>query len=417
MQLKTILNRVEKYKSFVYGEIKLEEEEEKLKLEVEIKARANGLALCSGCGETAPGYDRLGERRFEFVPVWGIAVFFVYEMRRVKCQKCGVKVERVPWAKGKSQLTTTYQWFLARWAKRLSWSEVAAAFNTSWEKVEESVKMAVEWGLENRDLTGVKAIGVDEIQWRRGHKYLTLVYQIDEGAKRLLWIGKDRTIETLTEFFDMFGAERSALLEYVCSDMWKPYLTVIAEKAKQAVHILDRFHIMAKMNKAIDEVRAEEARRLKEAGAEPLLKNSRWLLLKRPENQSEKQMGKLMELLKYNLKPVRSFLLREEFQRFWEYRSSHWAAKFLDQWCSAVMRSRIEPMKKVASTLRNHRQLILNWFKAKGTLSSGKVEGLNNKVKLTMRKSYGFRTQKTITLALYHTLGALPEPEFSHRFS
>jgi transposase len=417
MQLKTILNRVEKHKSFVYGEVKLEEEEGRLRLEIEIKARANGVMFCSGCGEAAPGYDRLGKRLFEFVPLWMIAVFFVYEMRRVKCQKCGVRVERVPWAKGKSQLTTTYQWFLARWAKRLSWSEVAAAFNTSWEKVEESVKMAVEWGLENRDLTGVKAIGVDEIQWRKGHKYLTLVYQIDEGAKRLLWIGKDRTIETLTEFFDMFGAERSGLLEFVCSDMWKPYLTVIAEKAKQAVHILDRFHIMAKMNKAIDEVRAEEARRLKEAGAEPLLKNSRWLLLKRPENQSEKQMGKLMELLKYNLKPVRSFLLREEFQRFWEYRSSSWAAKFLDQWCSAVMRSRIEPMKKVARTLRNHRQLILNWFKAKGTLSSGKVEGLNNKVKLTMRKSYGFRTQKTITLALYHSLGALPEPEFTHRFS
>jgi transposase len=417
MQLKTILNRVEKHKSFVYGEVKLEEEEGRLRLEIEIKARANGVMFCSGCGGEAPGYDRLGKRWFEFVPLWMIAVFFVYEMRRVKCQKCGVRVERVPWAKGKSQLTTTYQWFLARWAKRLSWSEVAAAFNTSWEKVEESVKMAVEWGLENRDLTGVKAIGVDEIQWRKGHKYLTLVYQIDEGAKRLLWIGKDRTIETLTEFFDMFGAERSGLLEFVCSDMWKPYLTVIAEKAKQAVHILDRFHIMAKMNKAIDEVRADEARRLKESGAEPLLKNSRWLLLKRPENQSEKQMGKLMELLKYNLKPVRSFLLREEFQRFWEYRSSSWAAKFLDQWCSAVMRSRIEPMKKVARTLRNHRQLILNWFKAKGTLSSGKVEGLNNKVKLTMRKSYGFRTQKTITLALYHSLGALPEPEFTHRSS
>ena len=151
-------------------------------------------------------------------------------------------------------------------------------------------------------------------------------------------------------------------------------------------------------------------------GAEPLLKHSRWCLLKRPRNLSDNQFTRLEELVKYNLKSVRSWLLREEFQRFWEYRSPFYAAKLLDQWCSAVMRSRLEPMKKVARTLRNHRQLILNWFVAKGTISAGKVEGLNNKVKLTMRKSYGFRTEETITLALYHTLGALPEPEFTHRF-
>ena len=150
-----------------------------------------------------------------------------------------------------------------------------------------------------------------------------------------MWVGKDRTVETLQGFFEMFGAERAGLLEFVCSDMWRPYLKVIAERASQAIHILDRFHIMAKMNKAIDEVRAQEARRLRADGEEPLLKHTRWLLLKRPEHQSEPQMSRLMELLKYNLKSVRSFLLREEFQRFWEYRSPHWAAKFLDEWCGA----------------------------------------------------------------------------------
>ena len=417
MQLKTILNRVEKQSSFVYGKVKLVGEGAELQLEVQVEARANGRPRCSGCDQEAPGYDRLKERRFEFVPLWQIAVFFVYARRRVECRSCGVKVERVPWAEGKSSLTTSYQWFLARWAKRLSWSEVAVAFATTWDKVEQSVQLAVAWGLAHRDLTGVKAIGVDEIQWRKGHQYLTVVYQIDAHAKRLLWVGKDRTVETLQGFFEMFGAERAGLLEFVCSDMWRPYLKVIAERASQAIHILDRFHIMAKMNKAIDEVRAQEARRLRADGEEPLLKHTRWLLLKRPEHQSEPQMSRLMELLKYNLKSVRSFLLREEFQRFWEYRSPHWAAKFLDEWCGAVMRSRIEPMKKVARTLRQHRPLILNWFRAKGTISAGKVEGLNNKVKLTMRKSYGFRTEETITLALYHALGALPEPEFTHRFS
>jgi transposase len=220
----------------------------------------------------------------------------------------------------------------------------------------------------------------------------------------------------LTGFFEQFGPERSAQLEFICSDMWKPYLKVIAAKAGQALHILDRFHIMAKLNKALDEVRASEAKRLKEDGYEPLLKHSRWCLLKRTENLTENQTVKLAELLQYNLQSVRSYLLREEFQQFWEYRSPFWAGKFLDQWCRAVMRSRIGPMKKVAQTLRQHQPLILNWFAARGTISAGKVEGLNNKVKLTMRKSYGFRTEEAITLALYHNLGALPELELTHRF-
>jgi transposase len=134
MQLKTILNRVEKYKSFVYSEVKLLADEAGLRLEVQLEARANGRPICSGCTRPAPGYDRLKERRFEFVPLWGIAVYFVYALRRVACPGCGIRAERVPWAEGKGQLTTTYQWFLARWAKRLSWSEVAESFQTTWDK-------------------------------------------------------------------------------------------------------------------------------------------------------------------------------------------------------------------------------------------------------------------------------------------
>jgi transposase len=416
MLLKTILNRIEHYKSFVYGKVRMLEEDGALAIEVEVECRANGRPICSGCGHPAPGYDRLAKRRFEYVPLWGIAVFFCYAMRRVDCPQCGVKVEQVPWAEGKSRLTTSYRWFLARWAKRLSWQETARVFGTTWEHVFRSVKYAVSWGLAHRDLDGIEAIGVDEIQWRRGHKYLTLVYQIDEDCRRLLWVGKDRTTKTFLRFFRMFGQERSSRLRFVCSDMWKPYLKVIAKKAGQAIHVLDRFHVMSKMNKAIDEVRAAEAKRLERDGYEPVLRHSRWCLLKRRENFTEKQAVKMSELLQYNLQSVRSRLMREDFQRFWEYCYPACAAKFLDEWCTRTMRSKIGPMKKVAKTLRRHRELILNWFRAEGVISAGIVEGLNNKAKLTMRKAYGFRTEKAITIALYHQLGDLPEPEFTHRF-
>lgn len=416
MQLKTILNRVEHYKSFVYGNVVWGEDAEHPSLEVFLQPRKGSRAVCSGCHLPGPGYDRLPERRFEFVPLWLISVFFVYAMRRVDCPRCGVTVEEVPWAEGKNQLTRSYQWFLAGWAKRLSWSGAAAAFHTTWDHVRNAVDHAVRWGLAHRDLTGIEAIGVDEVQRKRGHNYLTLVYQIDAGAKRLLWIGRERTEASFREFFNLLGDEASKGLRYVCSDMWGPYLNVIAEKAGQAIHILDRFHIMAKMNKAIDEVRAAEAKRLQADGYEPVLKNSRWCLLKRPENRTKQQTVKLRELLQYNLQSVRAHLLREDFQRFWEYTSPKWAGKFLDEWTTRAMRSQIEPMKKVAKMLRGHRELILNWFEAQGMFSSGVVEGLNNKVKLTTRKSYGFRTEEAVKLALYHNLGALPEPNFAHRF-
>jgi transposase len=416
MQLKTILNRVHPLKSFVYEQVRLVEESGVPVIEIVIQPRARSWPVCSGCGRKRRGYDRQSQRRFQFIPLWGMAVTFLYTMRRVDCPGCGVVVEMVPWAEGKNHLTIAYRWFLATWAKRLSWKEVAEVFHTTWENVFRSVKMAVTWGLEHRNLDGIKAIGVDEIQWHKGHKYLTLVYQIDDNVQRLLWVGKDRTAKSFLRFFRMLGKERSAAIKYVCSDMWGPYLKVIAKKASKAIHVLDRYHIMAKMNKAIDEVRADEAKRLKQKGKSPVLKNSRWCLLKRPENLTEKQTVKLSELLKCNLKAVRAYLLREDFQRFWEYRSPAWAEKFLKEWCTRTMRSKIEPMKKMARTLRSHEGLILNWFRAKGTMSSGVVEGLNNKVKLTMRKSYGFRTSKAIELALYHTLGALPEPNHTHRF-
>ncbi len=386
MQLKTILNRVEPFKSFVYGKARWVEGTERPTLEVEVLARKNGRPICSGCGRPGPGYDRLPERRFEFVPLWAITVYFVYALRRVACRSCGVTVERVPWAVGKSHLTTSYRWFLARWAKHLSWQEVASIFHTTWRNVFESVKQAVFWGLFHQDLDGIEAIGVDEIQWQRGQHYLTLVYQIEDGMKRLLWVAEERTEESLRRFFQTLSAEARQSIRFVCSDMWQPYLNVVAEQLKQAIHVLDRFHIMKKMNEAIDEVRRTEAARLKRDGYEPVLKHSRWCLLKRPENRTEKETVKLSELLQYNLQSVRSHLLREDFQRFWEYTSPGWAVKFLEEWCTRTMRSKIEPMKKVAQSLREHRDLILNWFRAKGMVSAGSVEGLNNKAKFSSSK-------------------------------
>lgn len=416
MRIQTILNRVEKFKSFVYGQCRLEERDAGPALVVQVLPRKNGRPSCSGCGRPGPAYDRLDERQFEFVPPWGIVVYLAYRMRRVDCRRCGVTVEMVPWCDGKNQLTTTYRWFLATWARRLSWSEVASIFRTSWDSVFRAVGQAVEWGLAHRDLSGVTALGIDEVAWSRGHKYLTLVYDIGGEARRLLAVAEERTEASLRSCLEGLGAATCKKVHSVCSDMWKPYLNVIAEMLGPAVHVLDRFHVMQKFGKALDAIRAEEVKRLKRDGYEPVLTRSRWCFLKRPENLTEKQTVKLSERLKYNLRTVRAYLLREDFQRLWGDKSAAWAGKFLDEWTGRVMRSRREPMKKVARTIRSHRPLILNWFRARGEVSSGAVEGLNNKVKLVTRKSYGFRSPRVAKLALLHNLGRLPEPKRTHRF-
>lgn len=414
MLLTRLLNACHRFPGFVYEGARLDEATKTI--EIDVRPRRGSKPTCSGCGKPARGYDTLSERRFEFIPIWGFAVLLLYSMRRVECRGCGVKVEEVPWGIGKHTLTRAYMLYLAHWAKKLSWLETARSFHTSWEKVCHAVEYVVQWGLEHRQLGPIRAIGVDEIAYGRGHNYLTLVYQIEAGCVRLLWVGKERTEESFEKFFTLIGKELAEKIEFVCSDMWKPYLKLIAKHCTNALNILDRFHVVAKMNLAIDEVRAGEARRMVQDGYEPVLKKSRWCLLKRPENLTDKQRIKLRDVLRYNLKSVRAYLLKEEFQQLWEYSSPTWAGKFLDQWCAQVMRSRIEPMKKFARTMRKHRELLLNYFRAKKAFSSGVVEGLNNKAKVTMRKAYGFRTFRITEISLYHALGKLPEPKLAHSF-
>ena len=165
--------------------------------------------------------------------------------------------------------------------------------------------------------------------------------------------------------------------------MWAPYLKVIKEKAVNALNVLE---------------------------------NGRWVLLKKVANLTRNQTHKLSKLLKINLSSVKAYLLKEDFQQFWTYKSPAWADKFLENWATRTMKSKLETMKKVAKMLRSHKELILNWFRADGQLSSGPVEGLNNKAKLAIKKAYGFKSLKYLKIALYHQLGGLVEPPLTHGF-
>ena len=419
LQLQTILNFVHPINPFVYAEVRFVSSKKSLAAHIEIRiaARKNSRARCSRCDRRGATYDHQPERRFGFVPLYGLLVFLLYAPRRVDCRRCGIHVEALPWARGKSSMAAVYMSFLATWARRLSWTETARAFGSTWDNVRTAVAWVVEYGLAHRELDSIVAVGVDEVLYRKGHKYLTLVYQIDAGYRRLLWMTESRTKAAFEGFFTWLGAARSAALRVVCSDMWKPYLHVIERRADHALNVLDKFHIVAHLNKAVDETRRQDAAELRRQGDKITLKHARWCLLKRPGNLTAKQAGRLRGLLNLNLRTARAYILKEDFNHFWTYVSPIWAGKFLDRWCDMAMRSGIGPMKAKAKMLRQHRELILNYFRAKKGYSSGVVEGLNTKVKLVTRKAFGYRMYDTIKIALFHALGRLPEPPHAHRFA
>jgi transposase len=422
LEVKTVLNVIQHFAGFVYQDIRLHRPRGKLRIEVTLEAHQGMGGKCSKCCQPAPGYDRLPERWWLFVPLWGMVTWFRYAPRRVKCAEHGVVVEHIPWSEGKRPITRAMMGFLARWARHLSWRQTARSFQTSWECVYRSVEWFVQWGLAHRKLEGVESLGVDEIHWgnsKGADSFLTVIYQIDSHCRRLLWVGRKRTQATLRRGLAVLGPEVVGGLRFVCSDMWQPYLNVMAAQASQALHVLDRFHITLHLNQAVDQVRRAESGRLRaEASAQAAhLKAMRWKLLRRGSRVRGKARCQLHALVASKLATARAWILKETFDHFWSYKSLTWAGYFLDDWTWRALRSRLEPMKKVARMLRSHQELLLNWFKAKGEVSCGAVEGLNNKIRVVTRRSYGFRTFDAMEIALYHTLGRLPEPdESTHRF-
>lgn len=423
MNIKTLLRHVQDLTGFVIRSSHLLGDGEAQHIEVNLEPHRNYKRRCSCCRKPGRIHDKLPERSWQFVPLWNIPVLLRYQPRRVICPtKGGAKVEQMPWNHGKRPYSLAYMQFLGTWARRLSWKDTATIFRASWEAVRRSVEWMVNWGLENRDLSDVSAVGIDEIHHGKGKKslnFLTLIYQINHGSRRLLWIGQRRTEATLRKGFNELEACQAGFLaglDVVCSDMWKAYLKVVRECCGQALNVLDPFHIAQHMNRAVDTVRRSEQGRLKGKAARKRAKGGRFVLLKRGTRVRGKAREKLRAVLASLRQTSRAWELKESFRRFWTYRSPTWAAAYLKAWTTRAMRSRLEPMKQVARMLRRHEDLLLNYFRAKREYTSAMVEGMNHKARVSLAGSYGHRSFEVLQLVLYHKIGGLPDPPWSHKF-
>jgi len=371
--------------------------------------RKNGKPICPKCGKKGPVYDTQPSRTWRHLAGFGVHVLIEYAPRRVKCRHCHcATVEQMPWNQGKCHLTKPLQYQTAKWARELSWGQVAELFEVDWTQVENAVESAVEYGLEHRDTDNVKLIGIDEISRRKGHKYLTQVYEIDKERRRLLWSGEDNSKATLREFFDSWGDKRNSCITGVCCDLWGPYIEVIQEKIPQAVLVLDKFHAVGLLNRAVDDVRREEAAELREKG-ETLLKKTRFIWLKNPENLTIKQQIKLHQLEAKSLKTHRAYVIKKSFQTIWDYADPETAEYALDAWFLWATHSQLNPIQKAAWTIYVNKKHLLNYYKVK--INNSVVEGLNNKAKVIMRRAYGFHSVKICKLALMHCMGKLDLPK------
>lgn len=400
MRLETYIRKSLRLKSHFI--VQIEEGEKHLIARVE---RIEGRHLfCGVCGlKTSHTCGRLKERRWRDLTIRDKPLNLVYVPYRVKCPVCGVRVEKVPWAPRWSRVTTDLARSIALLARKMSWKEVAEYFDLDWKVVAAIVRRAVAEGLQRRKWKPLHVIGVDEVSRKKGHQYLTLVYDLER--KRLIWVGKDRKEETMNEFFQWLGKRKARSIRAVCCDMWAPYLKSIRSHLPQAEVLFDRFHIVQHLNRALDEIRREEVRRLKWDETVDL-KKTRYILLKNPWNLNPKEKRRLSHLVKLNLRVVRGYLLKESFQKFWDYISSGWAEKHLKHWLWWASHSRLEPMKEFARMIRRHLDGILAWTKLR--VSNGALEGMNNKVKLVSHRAFGFRNVDNYIANIFHHCADLP---------
>lgn len=404
MRMTTVLNKLLAIQGLWVRGLQLSTEIGELWLIVAPRWR---ISRCGGCGRKVWCRHDRKWRSWRHLDCLGQMTYLRYAIWRVRCPSCGVRTEQVPWAELGSRFTRAFEQQVAWLAQRSDLSAVAEYFRISWPTVRNIIQrvVEVEWNDDQR-LDGLRVIGVDEISYRRHHKYLTVI--VDHVTGQVVWAGKDRKAKTLLRFFRQLGPQRAAQLEAISADMWEPYSIVLRKKAPQARIIFDRFHIVRHLNKAVTKVRQQLIRE-----ADPLtrrrLKNTRFPVLKSPQSRTAKDRRVLEEQVRANRKLYRAMLLKDDFMDLYTYRREGWAKRFLNGWLRRVMYSKIEPMKKVARMIREHLDGVLGWVQWR--ISNGRLEGMNNRIRLLSHRSFGLHSAEALISLVYLCCGGIkPEP-------
>ena len=388
----------------------VEFDEEAESLVIHVRPRRPKKRRCGLCGRQAPGYDQgEGRRNWRALDVGVMACYLQADAPRVDCLEHGVAVAQVSWARHGAGHTRDFDDQVAWLVTHSSKSAVAELMRVSWRSVGSIITRVVADGRAAKDpFDGLVRIGIDEISYRRGHKYLTVVVDHDSG--RLVWAAVGRDKATLEGFFDLLGEERSSLIKLVSADAAEWIASVVRERCPNATLCADAFHMVQWATKALDEVRKEIWRTARRIGAPSLiahLKGCRYALLKNPDRLTNRQQQSLSRVASVNKTLYRAYLLKEQFRLIFQLRGTQ-AIQALDDWCSWARRCRIPAFVDLYHRIVRHRVSIVATLTNNG-LSNALVESTNTKLRLLTRMAYGFKsTDNLIALCLLDRGGYCP---------
>ncbi|MFN2124621.1 MAG: ISL3 family transposase [Candidatus Promineifilaceae bacterium] len=365
------------------------------------------LPRCSGCGKICAGYDHRHEPvRWVHLGVGAIRLILEYAPRRVDCPSCGVRVELVPWARPGSRFTRPFEEMTAYLAQITNKTEVSRMMGISWRTVGNIVERVVAEKLDPTRLDGLKRIGVDEFSYRKRHRYITTV--VDHDRRRIVWAAEGKSSETLDAFFDELGEERAKAIETVTIDMSAAFIKSITAKVPGAQIVYDLFHVLKLASEAVDAVRRDKVRELKELDdpdESAAVKKSRYALLKNPWDLSAKEWDKLAAIQKHNAPLYRAYLLKEALADIFREPSMETAEDELNRWLAWASRSKLKPFVKAARTIREYKNGILAYIET--TLTNGLVEGFNNKLRMIARRAFGFHSAGALIGMLFLCCGGV----------
>jgi transposase len=364
---------------------------------VGLRRRAQRL-VCPRCGCVGgAAYDRR-PRRWRHLDLGRVPCYLECELRRFPCPGCGKVVsEAVPWARPAARFTRAFEQLVAWLAQQAAFSVISRLLRVSWRSVARIVARVVDEQLAGRRLRDLERIGIDEVSYRRGQRYLTLV--CDHGSGAIVWAGKGRSQASVERFFDELGDGEAGKLRAVSIDMNEAYLNALSARAPQARVCFDPFHVVTLANRAVEDVRRQQWRALRASpGGGRWLKHTRWSLLKRPERLSERQAETLAMLQRENRRLYRAYLLKEQLRAVYQATPAD-AERLLDAWIAWAGHSQLPPFVRLARTVRRYRAGILAAVEL--GLSNSRLEALNSKVRLISHRSFGFHSPEPL-IALIH---------------
>ena len=371
----------------------IDEENKTLKLWVRRK-RGNKKLICSGCGQPAGDIHEVCEREVRDLPVFQFQTTVTVELYRLRCPRCGPRIERVEQLPGKAPFSKRFEDAVGQACESASARQVARRFGLAESTVRAIDLRYLERWAAARKRPVLRQMGVDEIHLGKKQKFLTVVSNLETGEP--LWFGSERKKETLDNFFsEELGSVQRRRIEAACVDMWEPYRLSIEQWAPQCRIVYDKFHVMQHANKAVDEVRRAEFFR-KGGQSREIVKGKRWLLLTRWVNLSAGKRQQLNALFALNRKLLKAYLLKESLDRLWTYRYEGAMLNYLQRWIDQLRWQRLKPFQKLALMLLDHLDGILNYCRTK--VPMGVVEAVNGNIKTLLRRGRGYRNLRYLLL-------------------